>query len=192
MTDILDQIRSAFDGEDIPRKNLASAPTPMTDSAVLTSDQLCTTPLIEELVPTNAEWEACEVVQDRYNLMKRRVRLAFACAAAAPAPQPRDTTPPTAGYSHDPRRHPMDRRRVLRHHLGLCWGAINLEGDTKMRTVIEYCETRHGFVTNVRQKDDEGNVLYSRFPGWKTPTEIERRLEWLREEAKPSSSTQPN
>lgn len=47
----------------------------------LTADQLCTTPLIEDLVPTNEEWEACEAVKDRYDLMKRRVRLAFSRAA---------------------------------------------------------------------------------------------------------------
>lgn len=63
------------------------AETPSPHVAGLTADQLCTTPLIEDLVPTNEEWEACEVVKDRYELMKRRVRLAFARAAHHGGPE---------------------------------------------------------------------------------------------------------
>lgn len=41
-------------------------------------EQLCSTPVIEEITPTNEEWSACETVQDRYDLMKRRIHLALA------------------------------------------------------------------------------------------------------------------
>lgn len=48
------------------------------DNAVsLTAEQLCTSPLIEDLVPSSDEWDSCEVIQDRYDLMKRKVRFAF-------------------------------------------------------------------------------------------------------------------
>lgn len=61
---------------------LDGTPEPQSHLVGLTADQLCTTPLIEDLVPTNEEWDACEVVKDRYNLMKQCVRRAFARAAA--------------------------------------------------------------------------------------------------------------
>lgn len=57
--------------------------TPAPQTNVLSADQLCRTPLIEWLVPTTEEWNACEVMQDRYDLMKRRIRLAFTDAALA-------------------------------------------------------------------------------------------------------------
>jgi hypothetical protein len=42
------------------------------------NDLLKRTPAIEALTPANWEWDACEVVQDRYDLMKRKVDAAFA------------------------------------------------------------------------------------------------------------------
>jgi len=48
------------------------------NSLMLTCEQLCSTPAIEALVPNNEEWEACDVMQDRYNLMKKCVLRAFA------------------------------------------------------------------------------------------------------------------
>lgn len=56
--------------------------------ARLTEDQLCGTPFIEELVPLGNEWAACETIQDRYDLLKRRVRASFALATPAAPPLP--------------------------------------------------------------------------------------------------------
>lgn len=59
------------------------APSPQSNLRGLTAEQLCRSPLIEWLVPTTEEWDACEVMQDRYDLMKKRIRLAFTDAALA-------------------------------------------------------------------------------------------------------------
>ena len=69
----------------------AETTSPLSQMMGLTADQLCRSPLIEWLVPTSEEWNACEVMQDRYDLMKRRIRLAFADAVisnATPEKQP--------------------------------------------------------------------------------------------------------
>jgi hypothetical protein len=43
----------------------------------LTADQICQTPLIEELIPNDEEWALCECRQDVYDLMKKCVRRMF-------------------------------------------------------------------------------------------------------------------
>lgn len=43
----------------------------------LTEDRICQSPFIEWLVPTTEEWNACEVIQDRYDLVKRLVHRVF-------------------------------------------------------------------------------------------------------------------
>lgn len=62
--------------------------------ARLTEDQLCGTPFIEELVPLGNEWAACETIQDRHDLLKRRVRASFALATPA-------TPPPTLAAENE-------------------------------------------------------------------------------------------
>lgn len=81
--DLVSKILSTHRADGTPPQS-----TPPVHLMGLTADQLCTTPLIEDLVPTNEEWEACEVVKDRYELMKRRVRLAFARAATTEGSPP--------------------------------------------------------------------------------------------------------
>ena len=39
-------------------------------------EALTKTPLIEALTPTSEEWRTCETVQDTYDLMKHRIRVA--------------------------------------------------------------------------------------------------------------------
>lgn len=39
---------------------------------------LTVSPTIEEVTPTTEQWESCETVQDRYDLMKRLIRQAVA------------------------------------------------------------------------------------------------------------------
>lgn len=41
-------------------------------------EALCSSPIIEALTPTVYEMSACQAVQDEYNLMKQRIRKAFA------------------------------------------------------------------------------------------------------------------
>lgn len=75
--------RTAQEVFEIMRDRITAAlsASPAVGVKVLTAGQLCRTPLIEWLVPTTEEWDACETMQDRYDLMKRRVQMAFTDAA---------------------------------------------------------------------------------------------------------------
>lgn len=45
--------------------------------AAYTVDQLCSTPFIEDLVPNADEWDRCETLHDRRELMKRTIHYAL-------------------------------------------------------------------------------------------------------------------
>lgn len=68
-------------------KALASLSTPPTPDRIgkdAVREALATSPFIEAITPTNDEWNACETVQDTYDLMKRRISAAISATPAQP------------------------------------------------------------------------------------------------------------
>lgn len=48
-------------------------------------EAICRSPTIEVITPTTEQWDRCETIQDRYDLMKRLVRSAFETALSTDA-----------------------------------------------------------------------------------------------------------